>query len=598
MYTRKDSMVLLNAEHISLSWGENTLFDDVSFALEDQDKVGFIGINGTGKSTFLRILAGMQEPDAGTITLARGARIGYLPQSPDFSEPITVLQQVFRGAATDFAEERAYEAKMLLTQLGITDFDKDVRLLSGGQKKRIAICSALINPSEILILDEPTNHIDNETAAWLEQQLKAYKGALVIITHDRYFLNRVTNRICELDHAKLYFYEENYEGFVARKAERIASAAASERKRQTILRRELEWMRRGAKARTTKAKGRIQRFEELSSKTVQEEDGQVEMKSISTRLGKKTIEVSGLCKSWDGKTYIRDFDLTVARDDRIGIVGHNGTGKSTFLRILAGQAQPDAGTVSYGETVKIGYFAQDCGHMDQEQKVIEFIRDIAETVRTPDGTLSAAQMLETFLFTGEQQWTRIGSLSGGEQRRLYLLSVLMSAPNILLLDEPTNDLDIETLNILENYLEGFEGAVLAVSHDRYFLDKTARRIFEFRPNGDVQEYLGNYADYLDKRKELERPTAEKTEKTEKSKPKNTGKTKMSYKDRYELEHIDDEIAELEQKLAALKEEQAQITSDFVRLQELSEQIETVSGALDAKEERWIELQEMAELENS
>lgn len=591
-------MVLLNAEHISLSWGENTLFDDVSFALEEQDKVGFIGINGTGKSTFLRILAGMQEPDAGTITLARGARIGYLPQSPDFSEPITVLQQVFRGAATDFAEERAYEAKMLLTQLGITDFDKDVRLLSGGQKKRIAICSALINPSEILILDEPTNHIDNETAAWLEQQLKAYKGALVIITHDRYFLNRVTNRICELDHAKLYFYEENYEGFVARKAERIASAAASERKRQTILRRELEWMRRGAKARTTKAKGRIQRFEELSSKTVQEEDGQVEMKSISTRLGKKTIEVSGLCKSWDGKTYIRDFDLTVARDDRIGIVGHNGTGKSTFLRILAGQAQPDAGTVSYGETVKIGYFAQDCGHMDQEQKVIEFIRDIAETVRTPDGTLSAAQMLETFLFTGEQQWTRIGSLSGGEQRRLYLLSVLMSAPNILLLDEPTNDLDIETLNILENYLEGFEGAVLAVSHDRYFLDKTARRIFEFRPNGDVQEYLGNYADYLDKRKELERPTAEKTEKTEKSKPKNTGKTKMSYKDRYELEHIDDEIAELEQKLAALKEEQAQITSDFVRLQELSEQIETMSGALDAKEERWIELQEMAELENS
>lgn len=591
-------MVLLNAEHISLSWGENTLFDDVSFALEEQDKVGFIGINGTGKSTFLRILAGMQEPDAGTITLARGARIGYLPQSPDFSEPITVLQQVFRGAATDFAEERAYEAKMLLTQLGITDFDKDVRLLSGGQKKRIAICSALINPSEILILDEPTNHIDNETAAWLEQQLKAYKGALVIITHDRYFLNRVTNRICELDHAKLYFYEENYEGFVARKAERIASAAASERKRQTILRRELEWMRRGAKARTTKAKGRIQRFEELSSKTVQEEDGQVEMKSISTRLGKKTIEVSGLCKSWDGKTYIRDFDLTVARDDRIGIVGHNGTGKSTFLRILAGQAQPDAGTVSYGETVKIGYFAQDCGHMDQEQKVIEFIRDIAETVRTPDGTLSAAQMLETFLFTGEQQWTRIGSLSGGEQRRLYLLSVLMSAPNILLLDEPTNDLDIETLNILENYLEGFEGAVLAVSHDRYFLDKTARRIFEFRPNGDVQEYLGNYADYLDKRKELERPTAEKTEKTEKSKPKNTGKTKMSYKDRYELEHIDDEIAELEQKLAALKEEQAQITSDFVRLQELSEQLETVSGALDTKEERWIELQEMAELENS
>lgn len=591
-------MVLLNAEHISLSWGGNTLFDDVSFALEEHDKVGFIGINGTGKSTFLRILAGMQESDNGTITLARGARIGYLPQSPDFSESVTVLQQVFRGASTDFAEERAYEAKMLLTQLGITDFDRDVRLLSGGQKKRVAICSALINPSEILILDEPTNHIDNETAAWLEQQLKAYKGALVIITHDRYFLNRVTNRICELDHAKLYFYEENYEGFVARKAERVASAAASERKRQTILRRELEWMRRGAKARTTKAKGRIQRFEELSSKTIQEEDIQVEMKSISTRLGKKTIEVSGLCKSWDGKTYIRDFDLTVARDDRIGIVGRNGTGKSTFLRILAGQAQPDAGTVIYGETVKIGYFAQDCGHMNENQKVIEFIRDIAETVRTPDGTLSAAQMLETFLFTGEQQWTRIGSLSGGERRRLYLLSVLMSAPNILLLDEPTNDLDIETLNILENYLEGFEGAVLTVSHDRYFLDKIARRIFEFRPSGEVEEYLGNYADYLSKRREIEQPTIEKTEKAEKPKPKSSNRTKMSYKDRYELEHIDDEIAKLEDKLAALKDEQAQVTSDFVRLQELSEQIEAVSSELDAKEERWIELQEMAERENN
>lgn len=585
-------MVLLNAEHISLSWGEKTLFDDVSFAVEEHDKVGFIGINGTGKSTFLRILAGLQEGDSGTVTLARGTRIGYLPQSPDFSEPVTVLQQVFRGASTSFAEERAYEAKMLLTQLDVTDFDKDVRLLSGGQKKRVAIASALINPSEILILDEPTNHIDNETAAWLEQQLKAYKGAIIIITHDRYFLNRVTNRICELDHAKLYFYDENYEGFLARKAERMASAAASERKRQSILRHELEWVKRGARARTTKAKARLERYETLAAQAAPEMDSSVEMKSISTRLGKKTIEVQGLTKSWDGVTYIRNFDLTVARDDRIGIIGHNGTGKSTFLRILAGKAKEDAGTVSFGETVKIGYFAQDCGHMDENQKVISFIRDIAETVRTPDGTLSAAQMLETFLFSGESQWASIGSLSGGERRRLYLLSVLMSAPNILLLDEPTNDLDIETLTILEHYLESFDGAVLAVSHDRYFLDKMANRIFEFRRGGSVQEYLGNYADYLEKCREEETPV--KTEKISKPRAKTSGKTRMSYKDRYELEHIDDDIAVLEEKLEALQAEQAQITSDFVKLQQLTEQIDTVSVQLEAKEERWLELQEMAE----
>lgn len=591
-------MVLLNAEHISLSWGENTLFDDVGFALEEHDKVGFIGINGTGKSTFLRILAGLQEADSGTITLARGVRIGYLPQEPDFSESVTVLQQVFRGASTAFAQERAYEARMLLTQLGITDFDRDVRLLSGGQKKRVAICSALINPSEILILDEPTNHIDNETAVWLEQQLKAYRGAIVVITHDRYFLNRVTNRICELEHAKLYFYEENYEGYVERKAERMASAAASERKRQSLLRRELEWMRRGVRARGTKSRSRIERYEALSAQTAPEEAGSVEMKSISTRLGKKTIEVSGLYKSWDSTTYIRDFSLNVARDDRIGIVGRNGTGKSTFLRILAGQVQPDSGEVSFGETVRIGYFAQDCGHMDENQKVIAFIRDIAETVRTPDGTLSAAQMLETFLFSGEAQWTRIGSLSGGEKRRLYLLSVLMSAPNILLLDEPTNDLDIETLTILENYLDNFDGAVLAVSHDRYFLDRIANRIFEFRSGGNVQEYLGNYADYLEKREAAVDPASKKAERAAKPRAKAAAKPKLSYKDRYELEHIDDEIAALEQKLATLKQQLQENTTDFVALQQLTAEAEEVSAQLDAKTERWIELQELAEQENS
>lgn len=587
-------MVLLNAEHISLSWGETVLFDDVGFTLEEHDKVGFIGINGTGKSTFLRVLAGMQEADSGTVTLANNTRIGYLPQVPDFSEDITVLQQVFRGASTEFAQERAYEAKTLLTQLGILNFDKSVCLLSGGQKKRVAIASALINPSEILILDEPTNHIDNETADWLEQQLKAYRGAIVVITHDRYFLSRVTNRICELDHAKLYFYDENYEGFVARKAEREASASASERKRQSLLRRELEWMQRGARARGTKSRSRIERFEELSSrKSVEQGDG-LELKSISSRLGKKTVEVSQLTKSWDGTTYIRDFNLTVARDDRIGIVGHNGTGKSTFLRILTGRAQPDSGTVVFGETVRIGYFAQDCGDMDDNQKVIEFIRNIAETVRTPDGTLSASQMLETFLFSGESQWTKIGSLSGGEKRRLYLLSVIMGAPNVLLLDEPTNDLDIETLTILENYLKGFDGAVMAVSHDRYFLDKIANRIFEFRLDGTVKEYLGNYADYLQKREELPVSAPKKSEEIPRARKKSGGKQKMSYKDQYELEHIDEDIAALEQKLVDLKKQQQENTSDFVALQKITEQLDQMDAQLDAKTERWLELQELAE----
>ncbi len=587
-------MVLLNAEHISLSWGENVLFDDVGFALEEHDKVGFIGINGTGKSTFLRILAGMQEPDAGTVILANGTRIGYLPQAPDFSEDITVMQQVFRGASTAFAQERTYEAKTLLTQLGIFDFEKSVRLLSGGQKKRVAIASALINPSEILILDEPTNHIDNETAAWLEQQLKAYRGAIVVITHDRYFLSRVTNRICELDHAKLYLYDENYEGFVARKAEREASALASERKRQSLLRHELEWMRRGVRARGTKSRSRIERFEELSARETIHENDALELKSISTRLGKKTIEVTDLTKQWDGITYIRDFSLTVARNDRIGIVGHNGTGKSTFLRILAGQAQPDSGTVTCGETVRIGYFAQDCGHMDDEQKVIDFVRDIAETVRTPDGTLSASQMLDTFLFSGESQWTKIGSLSGGEKRRLYLLSVIMGAPNILLLDEPTNDLDIETLNILENYLEHFDGAVLAVSHDRYFLDKITSRIFEFRKGGEVREYLGNYADYLEKREAAPSPAPQKAETAPKPRKKTNDKRRLSFKDQYELELIDDEIAALEGQIAELQAQQQANTSDFVRLQQLGEQLDALTAQLDAKTERWLELQELVE----
>ncbi|MGN1014643.1 MAG: ABC-F family ATP-binding cassette domain-containing protein [Butyricicoccus sp.] len=585
-------MVLLNAEQIAKQWGTYQMFDHVQFALEEHDKVGFIGVNGTGKSTFLRILAGIEEPDEGTVTYANGTRIGYLPQAPDFSEDITVLEQVFRGADVDFLQERAYEAKTLLTQLDIREFDKSVRLLSGGQKKRVAIVSALINPSEILILDEPTNHIDNETAAWLEQQLKSYRGAIVMITHDRYFLDRVANRICELDHSHLYFYEENYSGYLMRKAEREQNAMASERKRQSLLRRELEWIQRGARARGTKSRDRIERFEALQAQSGPAEAPELELASIATRLGKKTIDVTNLCKSWDGVTYIRDFSMTVARDDRIGIVGRNGTGKSTFLRLLTGQIAPDSGTIEYGETVKIGYFAQDCSHMDPQQKVIEFIRDIAETVDTPSGKISASQMLEKFLFTGEMQWTRIGDLSGGERRRLHLLSVIMDAPNILLLDEPTNDLDIDTLNVLENYLAVFEGAVVTVSHDRYFLDKIATRIFEFRPDGEVRQYLGNYADYEAKRETTVQKPVE-SERKERKKPAGTAK-KLSYKDQYELDHIDDEIAALEQSIAQVEAELPDAATDFVRLQELTEKKQALEEQLDSKTERWLELQELLE----
>ncbi|MGN1030162.1 MAG: ABC-F family ATP-binding cassette domain-containing protein, partial [Butyricicoccaceae bacterium] len=517
----------------------------------------------------------------------------YLPQEPDFSEPNTVLEQVFRGASEEFREERAYEAKTILTQLGITAFDKDVRLLSGGQKKRVAIASALINPSEILILDEPTNHIDNETAAWLEKELARYKGAVLMITHDRYFLDRVTNRILELDKGKLYAYDENYSGYLRRKAEREESAAASERKRQSLIRRELAWISRGARARGTKSRDRIERFEQLTAQKGPQAAETLELSSIAARLGKKTIEIKGLRKSWDGVTYIRDFDLSLDRNDRIGIVGRNGTGKSTLLRILAGRAQADGGTIDIGETVRIGYFAQDCGHMDERQRVIDFVRDIAETVQTPDGSISAAQMLERFLFPGEKQWTPIGKLSGGEKRRLYLLSVIMDAPNILLLDEPTNDLDIETLNILESYLESFQGAVLAVSHDRYFLDKIASRIFEFSEGGTVRQYLGNYADYLEKREEPQKAApAEPKQKKQAERP--ATKRKLSFKEQYELDHIEDEITALEEKVAALAAEIEKNVSDFVKLQELTEQKSELEAKLEERTERWLELTELAE----
>lgn len=589
-------MVVINAEHITSHWADYCMFDDIQFAMEDSDKVGLVGVNGVGKSTFLRMIAGLDTPDSGTVIRANGLRIGYLPQAPDFSEEISVIEQVFRGAKLDYDESQVFEVKAMLTQLDVKDFDKPVTLLSGGQKKRVAIASAMFSPCELLILDEPTNHIDNETVEWLEEQLRAFKGAVLTITHDRYFLSRVTNRICELDRGKLYSYQENYEGFLRRKAEREASAIASERKRQSLLKKELEWIQRGARARGTKSRSRIERFEALSEQAGPQARASVDMQSVSTRLGKKTIEVEHLCKGWDGVEYIRDFNLIVARDDRIGIVGRNGTGKSTFMRLLMGDTQPDSGRIVFGDTVRLGYFSQDCGHMDSEQKVIEYIRDVAETVHTPDGDLSGAQMLEKFLFPGEMQWTRIGDLSGGERRRLYLLRVLMDAPNILLLDEPTNDLDIETLSVLEQYLEQFQGAVLCVSHDRWFLDKTVRRIFEFGKHGVVQEYLGNYSDYKAKKQE-EQPQSRKSTPSSAEPRKKAGpapKRKLNYKEQYDYEHIDGEIAELEEKIAAVEAESLTAATDFVRLQQLTEQKQELERQLDEKTERWLELQELVE----
>ena len=585
-------MRVLAAENISKSYGERALLSDVTLQINQGDKIGLIGVNGTGKSTLLRLLAGEEAPDGGSIFCQPGHRVAYLPQNPVFAPEDTVLEHVLRGAGRDVQEE-SYRAKAILTKLGVTDFGETVGHLSGGQRKRLAMAAALVRPSEILILDEPTNHLDYEMVEWLEGQLKSYKGSLVMVTHDRYFLDRVCNCIAEIDHGKLYRYQANYEGFLQLKSEREEYARASERKRQSLLKRELAWLQRGARARGTKSRERIQRIEALQNESGPAQEETLAMESLKTRLGKKTLEARHIAKAYGDRKLIEDFSYIVLPRDRIGIVGKNGSGKSTLVKLLCDLVPPDSGEVIRGETVKIGYFSQESEELDPKQRVIDVIRDIAEDIHTKQGVITASQMLERFLFPGELQYRRVENLSGGERRRLLLLCVLMGSPNLLFLDEPTNDLDIQTLQVLEEYLENFAGAVIAVSHDRYFLDRVTEKGFALMGDGHVQPFLGGYSAYLEARRQAEaqsqgnRPAKPAT-------PREKTKTKFSYHEQREYDTIEQEIETLELTLDEIKTQMAQAGSDYVALQRLTEEQQTLETKIEQKMDRWAELEEMAQ----
>ena len=589
--------MLLSAEHLSKNYGMKQLLQDVSLYLQEGDHVGIIGINGTGKSTLLRILAGAEEPDEGTVSRNPNVQISFLPQNPVMDDNATALEQVLSSFSPEVRAPNEYEAKSMLSRLGIPDFHQKVGTLSGGQRKRVALVAALLLPADILVLDEPTNHLDSEMVTWLEQKLARYPGGVVMVTHDRYFLTRVVNKIVELDHAKLYTYEANYAKYLELKAERMEMAEASERKRQSILRREYQWVMRGARARGTKSKERLARYEALKNQDAPPVNDTLQVSAVSSRLGKKIIELEHISKSFDGKTVLSDFSYGILRGDRIGIVGHNGVGKSTLLNLIAGRLAPDTGSVETGSTVRIGFFTQEGREMNLNQRVFDFINDIASEIKTADGTFSSSQMLERFLFPSDLQYSLIGRLSGGERRRLYLLSILMEAPNLLLLDEPTNDMDVETLTILEDYLETFPGPVLAVSHDRYFLDKISTSIFEVRAGGQILRYNGNYADYLDQRTEPEEaknPPAREPVKNRPSALPRPQKLRFSFKEQREFETIDDEIAALEQQIADTDAEIAKAGSDYTALQELIAKKETLSAQLEEKTERWCYLNDLAE----
>ena len=585
--------MLLSAEHLSINFGSRQLLQDVNFYLNEGDKVGVIGINGTGKSTFLKVLAGIIEADAGRISRNPNVQVSFLSQNPQMDDSATVLEQVFLHFPAEFRGLKEYEAKTMLTRLGMTDFEQIVGTLSGGQRKRVALVSALLHPADILILDEPTNHLDSEMVAWLEDWLRQFRGGLVMVTHDRYFLERVVNHITELSRGKLYHYEANYSKYLELKAQRAEMAEASERKRQAILKVEREWIMRGCRARTTKSKERIQRYEDLLNQKAPETDDTLQMAAASSRLGRKIIELDSVCKAYGDHKVIENFSYNLLRSDRIGIVGRNGAGKSTLLHMIAGTLQPDRGTVDTGVTVKIGHFSQEGRELDLNQKVYDFIHQIAKEVKTTEGTFSAKQMMERFLFPSDLQYVTIGRLSGGERRRLYLLSVLMEAPNVLLLDEPTNDLDIMTLSILEDYLQTFPGPILAVSHDRFFLDKLAESIIEVCGDGQVVEYTGNWSDWNAKRIQEDAPIKAEKPKAAPERPRGK-KLKFSYNEAREFSTIEDEIAELEAKIEENQTQQAQCGSDYQHLQELQEQNEELEAALEAKTERWLYLTELKE----
>lgn len=601
-------MNILNAEKISKTYGEKVLFDKVVLGVNKGDKIGVIGVNGTGKSTFLKIIAGIEEPDAGEVVSGRGVTVSYLAQAPQFNPGDTIVGYVIK----DKNNASEAEAKTILTKLGITDFDAAINTLSGGQRKRIALARTLVSPAEVLILDEPTNHLDSDMVIWLEDYIKKFRGELIMVTHDRYFLDNVTNRIVELDGGKLYGYDTNYSGFLELKTQREEMERATEAKRANILRRELEWIRRGCQARSTKQQARIDRYEDMKEASRQArasfENKALEMNSVSTRLGKKTIELSDICKSFGEKKVIDDFTYIFLRDDRIGIIGKNGCGKSTLMKIITGNLKPDSGSVEIGDTVRIGYFMQENEPLDEKMTVLEFVRSIGEYVTTATGKATASQMCEKFLFGPKSQWTPISKLSGGEKRRLYLLSVLMSAPNVLILDEPTNDLDIETLEILEDYLDGFAGIVIVVSHDRYFLDRTVDRIFSFEGGGRLKQYEGGFSDYYEK-KQAENGIASGgatqsvkeavSGDTTSAKPKKyykerENKLKFTYAEQKEYDTIDDAIASLESKIEELDGEIAGAATQYSRLNELMQEKADVEAQLEHKMDRWVYLNDLAE----
>ena len=600
-------MNILSLENITHSYTERKLFDNTSFYLHEGEKVGVIGINGTGKSTLLKIMAGLEVPDEGEVIKASNMMIHYLPQNPKFNDGDTVLESVQNMIHHHANENELVKAKSMMTRLGITDFEQKTGELSGGQRKRLALVSVLITTCDILILDEPTNHLDSEMAQWLENQLKAFKGALVMVTHDRYFLDSVTNRIIELDKGKIYSYDEKYSGFLQRKAEREDSVKASERKRQSILRKEIEWMQRGARARSTKQKAHIKRYEDLKDQKGIETEDKIELSSIKSRMGKTTIELENICKAYGENVLIKDFSYNFLKGDRVGFVGKNGCGKTTLMKIIDGRIKPDSGIVNIGQTIKIGYYTQeiendkDAGiaYMNPDDKVIDYIKNTAEFVRTQEGLVSASVMLERFLFPSSQQYSKIEKLSGGEKRRLNLLRVLMVAPNVLILDEPTNDLDIETMTILEDYLDSFDGIVITVSHDRYFLDRVVRRIFSFEGNGVIKQYEGGYTDYYNKKqeevehtKEQEKPASKGRQEKTVYKSKNK-KLKFSYNEQREYDTIEDDIGKLEKKLEKLDIDMNKNATNSVKLKELMDEKEETEALLMEKMDRWEYLEDLA-----
>lgn len=629
-------MNILSTENLEKSYGMKVLFSKISFGIDENDKIGLIGVNGTGKSTFLKILAGLEEADQGKITVGNSVEVQYLSQNPEFNPSDTVLEQVFKGhsplmkllreyeqvllAASECPEDEELqkrlivlgqqmdamngwqlesEAKSILTKLGITDFTAQVGNLSGGQRKRIAMAGVLIHPADLLILDEPTNHIDNDTVAWLEEYLHKRRGALLLVTHDRYFLDRVVNRIIELDKGDLYSYTGNYSNFLELKMQREADQEASESKRQNLLRNELAWMRRGARARTTKQKARIERFEQLSAEKVDLSQDKMEITAGASRLGRKIIELDHVSKMFDQRTVVNDFSYIILRNDRMGIIGPNGSGKSTLLNMIMGRVIPDRGVVDIGQTVKIGYFSQENTDMDENLRVIEYIKEVANFLPAADGgVITASQMLERFLFSPDAQWTPISKLSGGEKRRLYLLRVLMAAPNVLLLDEPTNDLDIQTLTILEDYLDEFPGAVVVVSHDRYFLDRIVEKVFAFSGDGSITQYVGGYSDYFEviARQESDDSNQEKNvadKEVQKEKTKDRVR-KFTFKEQKEYEEIDAIIASVESEIKIVASRMNTSGSDFSLLQELTVMQQELEAKLETLLERWTYLNELAE----